>query len=324
MSAKSNPTDELEELSRLLDEMNIGHQPICNNKETAELLAIAALLKETGGQVNPPQHLLTQTVDRALTGIHSGKSKKFKTWLFSGALGTAASVILVLGLNLLPSWQQQVPVVPPLPAASQQQYTSQPKPKTEQPPTVSQAAPSELPKLADTIAAAVKQAPASEPELQKQPLPAAPVPPAEVSKPQNTVKKSLILAEEMPRLGHSKSAYTPADSFLPEYSSPSPALTPLSLPNKTPDLIVADRENGILRQVYCKGTPQEITITQRLRPTETGTVQSKFQVPVIMEAVEDKTSLINQIKVILFDQEITIEGRQSKQKLKQIAESLTP
>jgi len=304
MPAKFNPPDQLEELSWFLDEMNVNHQPPCDDKEIAELLTVAFLLKDTDCQVLPPQHLLDQTVDRALAGIYSGKSKKIKKWFFSGVLGTAASVILALGLNLLPSWQEQIPLIPQIASTAQQQDTSQSKPIIEPPSTVFQTTPYELPKPEVIVPATVKQSPTRE----KRDLPAPPLPLTEVAGPQNTLKKSLIIEEKAPRLlDQAKSAYTP-----------------LSLPNKTPDLIVTDKENAMLRQTYYKGTSQEITITQNLHPSLNHTIQSKSKTSLTTETVKDKSNLINRVKVILFGQEIIIEGRQSKEELEKIAESLTP
>jgi len=314
MSAKSNPTDEFEELSRLLDEMNIGNQPVCDDEEITQLLAVATLLKETGTPISPPQHILNQTVDRALAGMQSSQplNKNFRNWLFSGALGTAASVILVLGLSVFPLWQRQVPVpvLPPLipTITSEQPYPSLPKPTIEQAPVISEQVPFELSQTVDIVPATVAQPPIS--DLREPALPITPVPPIELPKPQSTSKNPPLQAEKRLRLDDSKSAHIATNSFLTEYAPPSPTLVALSLPNKKPDLIIADKENGTLIQVYDKGTPQEIKITQRPKGA------------VLPEKAEHKSSRINQIEVILFDQEVTIEGQQSKQNLVKIADSL--
>lgn len=313
--------DEMEELSLLLDELNSGRKPDCENPETAELLAVADLLKKEGGPVCPPQHILDQTVDRALAGIQAGKQKPSRAWWYSGALGTAAAVILVFGLNLLPSWQEQIPVPPPPSAVSQQPNTLQPKPDNEQPPTVSPAAPTEKSTSADSAPAARQQAPTDE---QKKSPPVAKTPPIEPVKPPTTTNEKSILAEQAPRTSQSKSVYLPPAAFPEAAQSPQPAITPLTIPGQKPDLLVIDRENGTVRQVYHKGTPQEITITQRLRPRDSGDAQIKAQSPAALQAREDNEAVVNTVQVKIAGQEVTIEGRQSRQELLNLAESLTP
>lgn len=318
MSAKFNPPDQLEELSWLLDELNVNHQPLCDDKEMEELLAVATILKDTDIHILPPQHLLDQTVDRALAGIHAGKSKKINTWFFSGILGTVASILLVVGLNVLPSWQQEAPVAPQTFTTSQPQDNTPSESMIPSPPVVSQVTPSEQ-NPQTTVPAALKQALLSEGEQPHPPIPEAPIPPAKVLKSANVIKKSPPLEEKTRHLDQAKSAYIPAASFGVDSSSPSP----LSLPNKTPDLIVADKKNASLRQVYNKDTPQEIIITQKLHPTLDSNVQSKLNTTVLMETAPDKSTPINTIKFMLWGQEVIIEGHQSKLELEKIAESLT-
>lgn len=318
MSEKFKTSDEMDELSLLLDELNAGRRPKCDNPETSELLAVADLIKKAGGPVCPPQHILDQTVDRALAGIQASKPKPSRAWLFSGALGTAAAVILVVGLNLSPSWTKQIPpVVPTQPAVSQQQDTSQPKPATE-PPMISQATPEERPKPVNTAPATENRVPAS--ESQKPGPTIAQIPRPEPSKAPDTAK---IMVKEMPRTSQSKSAYSMSETFPATPKSASPVITPLTIPGQVPNLVVTDKENGTLRQVYYKGTPQELTITQRLS-SNTGNIQSNSQPPAMMEATDGKSDNVTIVRVTIADQEVTIEGHKTRQELLKIAESLTP
>ena len=47
-------TQKTDELSHALDELNAGRQPQESSKETSELLAVAALLKNAGFPAQPP------------------------------------------------------------------------------------------------------------------------------------------------------------------------------------------------------------------------------------------------------------------------------
>ena len=111
MSEKIESLDEFDQLSLLLDELNAGKQPqpYTVDEETAELLLIADLLRHEGGPVIPPKHILDQTVDRALDGITQSQPKPSRSWWYSGAFSAAAAAIVILGLQLFPSWQQQQP-----------------------------------------------------------------------------------------------------------------------------------------------------------------------------------------------------------------------
>lgn len=309
MSDNEKKHDDLEELSLLLDEINAGRKPECEDHELAELLAVAELIKNTSGPVCPPQHILDQTVNRALAGIEAGKPKPSRSWWFSGTLGTAAAVLLVIGLNMLPSWKERVPALPPPPIVSQQKDAPQAKvPTVERP-----AAPQPVPPA--TAPAANEQAPVSE---EKTNPTVAQVPPTDPPKPQVPKEKSIIAAE-MPRTNQSKSAY-----ILEAAKPPAPALAPLKLPGRTPDLVVTDRENGVLRQLFNKGTPQEIKITQRLQPADEGNIQAKSQNPSVAKAADSDQEPVNSVKVMIAGQEVTIEGRLSRQALLKLAESLTP
>jgi len=108
-----------------------------------------------------------------------------------------------------------------------------------------------------------------------------------------------------------------------------PAITPLKIPGQTPDLVVMDQASGTLRQVYRKGTPQEIIIIQRLRPQDARAAQDKSLPPAppvtkSSGSKPDDASKINVVQVTIGDQEVTIEGRQSKEELLKLAKSLTP
>ena len=117
--------NEIEELSRSLDELNSGHPPASGDAETAGLLEIAALLKRADLPVSPPPHILTAAVQSAADGIRAARSRRNK-WMYSGLLGAAASLLIFLGLNSLPNWQTSATVPPRSPAPQQAQTISPP------------------------------------------------------------------------------------------------------------------------------------------------------------------------------------------------------
>ena len=88
--------------------------------------------------------------------------------------------------------------------------------------------------------------------------------------------------------------------------------------------MITDRENGSLRQVYYKGTPQELTITQRLHPQNTGTIQPTTKAPALPENLDEQSNPINTVQITIADQEVTLEGRQPREELMKLAQSLTP
>ena len=55
-------TQKTDELSHALDELNAGRQPQESSKETSELLAVAALLKNAGFPAQPPEHIHEATL----------------------------------------------------------------------------------------------------------------------------------------------------------------------------------------------------------------------------------------------------------------------
>ena len=300
--------DNLDELSMLLDELNAGRTPECADSETAELLAMAEWAKSADLPVRPPQHILDETVNRAFAGLEAGQPKRTGSWWYSGALGTAAAV-LIIGLQMLPSWREQVPAIPAPVVAEKPADTPRTSAVSEQSPTSPQVTPAET-------APAVKQNAPSPPPT---PLAASQAPAPETPTPV-PAKEPARLAEEAPRTSQAKAAYITEEAKPP---GPVPSLTPLKLPGKTPDLVVIDRTKGLLRQIYDKGTPQEIIIVQRLQQRDTASTPANLPSNGVSKAMTF-TPDTTVVQVTIGDQEITVEGRRSRQELLQLAESLAP
>ena len=304
MSDNVKKFDNLDELSMLLDELNAGRTPECADSETAELLAMAEWAKSADLPVRPPQHILDETVNRAFAGLEAGQPKRTGSWWYSGALGTAAAV-LIIGLQMLPSWREQVPAIPAPVVAEKPADTPHAG-------AVNGPAAPPLMATAETPPATSQPASVSPPAASQAPAPETPAP--------APAKETALSAEQAPRTTQAKAA-TIAEEAKPP--APAPSLTPLKLPGKTPDLVITDRAKGLIRQIYDKGTPQEITIVQRLRSIDASSAPAKLQPPAASKAmtVAPDTTVV---QVTIGDQEVTLEGRRSQQELLQLAESLAP
>jgi hypothetical protein len=297
--------NKLDELSQAIDELNAGHQPPESNKENTELLTLAALLKKADFPARPPSHILKLAVQCAENGLNLEKARRRKSWMYSGVLGAAASLMLFLGIHGLPDWpgtstttpapQVSQPVDIPLNSAA-------PGKKQEQPPTPPVATDSQ-PASSSPAVAVQKSLPTEPNNIAGSSVPPAPSPKASPSS--NPVPSGPVV----------KSAPQP------------PAILPLRIPGRTPDSIHTDSTAGTLRQVYGSGTPQEIIITQQLQPQADNAASSQPKVFAAREAgknATEKPNAINKVIVTIAGQEVTLEGRKTRQELMDLAATLTP
>lgn len=285
-------TNKLDELSHAIDELNAGHEPSECNNENAELLALAALLKNAGLPARPPSHVLNAVVQRAEDGLKAEKARHRKSWMYSGVLGAAASIMLFLGIHGLPSPVSQ-PAQIPLDSAQLEQKTM-PPPK---PPV------SADPQPVSSVPAVTEQ----------KSTPNEPNNIAGVSALPTPVPKEASTVQPAPAAPAAKSTQPPS------------VIKPLRLPGRTPDSIYTDSTTGTLRQVYDSGTPQEIVITQHMQTTADNAASPQAKVFASREAGKDaakKPNAINKITVTIAGQEITLEGRKSHQELLDLAATL--
>lgn len=316
MTKQIDKLDELEQLSLLLDEINAGRNPQCDHAETSELLRVAELLRQDVGVIHPPQHILDQTVDRALVGIEAGKKNRPKRlWWYSGAFSTAAAVLLVIGLNLLPSWQNQKSALLPPPATQEQPAPSAQLAPPSLPPTPNTKSSSDyiVPKTADTVQLPVIPAPSP---IQT-PAPAPQKEPAMASLPSKsepvTSSSAASVTEDIRPKRYAKSINVMDETSAALSKSTAPEIIPLVLPGNSPDQVIFDKEQGILRQVFFAGTPQEFTVVQR----------QKTAFPPADKAATIKINSLTIIQLTIAGQDVTLEGHQSPQELRKLAEALT-
>ncbi len=322
MSESEKLTKEMEELSRLLDSINSGEYPESDHKETADLLAIATLIKKAAMPVRPPQHIMEQILEQVITPPN--RPKKFKTWFHPGVLGAVASLMLLVGLNLLHPWSKELPVTPAPILNTELREITQEKPSEEKSPaTTPGAAQSASKATTERPEAADKNTPATTTPPAKTPAGVTPPQPSEQMNQADTVeKKAAIIAEQSPNryLPKSSSDRQRLRIAMTHPTDPPSETAPLFLPGKVPDSISIDKENGLVRQVYNKDTPQEIIITQHARPLKNTKPSFNTLLPIDMK--DEKAVGINKVTLVIKNQEVTVEGRLSCQELQKLAESL--
>lgn len=317
MSDLTKTEKTIEELSQLIDELNSGIRPQPKHEETAELLAVAELVKKAAGPVSPPQPILDQTIDRIIDAIPS-KRPKGKPWFTYGALGAAASLLLIAGLSHTPAWTEDMPI-DPRPAATLVQNASPDKPMQKQLPDQTVTPP---PREVEAKPVRIKEA--TEPTISAPPPPLT----SPASDQANIEHKPpQIVAKAVPKSG----IRAPLSDMPPtqEQAPPPPiqptrsiaALIVLSLPGQTPDSKVFDEKNGTIVQVYNKGTAKEIRITQRPLTKDPAITNPST---ILTESTKEKNEKTNRVTTIIHDQEVSIEGCQTKEDLQNLIDSLTP
>ena len=301
----------MEDLSQLLDEMNMGQYPKSIDEETADLLYVASLIKKADLPIEPPPHILEQTVAKVVASLPPSTTPKNRKWLYSSALGTAASILLLFGLHLMPSWSEAPSIMPPSPLTETASAIQEP-PNEKQKSISSQTAPQELPEPAKTIAPPSKIEEKIPPKKAIETTP----PPSSL----NPDKAPPIIKEESNMIHQSKSAHKLKMLPLMEETPPSP----LSLPGKVADAIVIDEKSNTVRQIFYKDTPEQIIIIQRPLTNETTIDTSQTFVRTDAAQKAETATARNKITINIYDQEVTLEGYQSEQELITIGKTLTP
>ena len=296
-------TNKIDLLSESIDKLNSGQTPQPEDSETAKLLEVAALLQKSGLPVQPPKHILAATVQSAVDGLAQSSSRRRNSWMYSGILGAAAAFLLFIGIHGFPDIQEVTPIVSPPPQTAS-------APVTPEAPAIRAVAPP--PVVANPSA---ESPPATKPEV---PAPKPAPSPSSAPRIAAPAQSEHALAASQPRLY--KSAPAPADK-----SAVSPQLAAVVLPGRSPESISHDRETGILRQFFARGTPQELTITQRssasTEPLTTDHSKNAGQTEAF-SAKADKALPFNKLVILWNDQQITLEGPQTLLELTAIAEQI--
>ena len=294
-------TNKIDLLSESIDKLNSGQTPHPADTETADLLEVAALLQKSELSAQPPEHILSATVQSAVDGLAKQSSRRRNSWMYSGILGAAAAFLLFIGIHGFPDIQEVAPIVSPPPQTAS-------SPVTPEKPTLRSAAPP--PAIANPPADSPPTAKPEVPAPKPAPAPSAAPKIAAPAQPEHTP------ASPQPRLYKS----APAPAAKPALAS---QLAAVVLPGRSPESVSFDRDAGILRQVFARGTSQELTITQRgsasTEPLTTDHNKSVGQTGIYAEKA-DKALPFNKLVILWNGQQITLEGPQSVQELTTIAE----
>ena len=300
----------IEELSSLLDKLNVGRESESDDAETAELLAVAKLIKSADLKVHAPPHILQQTADKALEGLNKNKKSRFRTWLFSGSVGVAATILLAAGLNLIPSWSEQIaPIQQQTPVTD----VADGQAGARQEPTVLSAAPEEE-KQAE-LPVILTEVKVSQDAKVDKPVAA----PADISRNVSQPAKPAP-AKSAPKAIMTEEKNNQPEAYISRYNAANAQLTPLVLPGKIPGLVETDYVSNTIRQVYDKDTARQLVVTQAM--TRIGAAAKEQKPGSNGRNADDKAELTNKVTVIIMDREVTLEGPYSKQELLKMAESL--
>jgi hypothetical protein len=300
-----------EKLSAAIDQLNAGQPSVTTDQETAELLAVTALLRNSALPVKPPEHILSATVERAAAGLATHKKPSRNPWLYSGLLGAAAALLVFFGLHGTPEIQEIAQQTMPaaVPQATPTENTT-PVAPTEKPRSgPPQAKPASPDATSAPPVAAPSAAPSVTPPAAK---PAAPVQPVPTEARAERAATSL------------KSTIPPV---MPKEKATAGDLTALKLPGRTADSITQDSTSGSIRQVFSAGTPQELVITQRKLPAgqKDAAVQSEqAATPEMARKYSIGPTTLKKVVITINDQEITLEGRQTVEELSALAKRLKP
>lgn len=327
-----------EELSRGLDILNSNGQPVIQDQEVKEWIEMAAAIKQSYNQVEPPKELIADMAGRLAAELGEKRGQRHRYWLYGGLIGTAAAVVLAAFSQFLPpqmpdpivarqaengsipAQQHTATIDPPVipdTAAQNGESISQPvKPDKSETSSVSQPmeekAPASLPMMIAEIAKAIES-----PEAEQNP------------------NQVAALEQEMPKdAAANKSIAADGSKIRSQREEKTVRSTEkiaimLVVPDETAQSVTIDTIHGFIQQVYSVGKRDEITITQRiidetkkerkmsLKQEETVIFRSSAAVEPSSEKEE-----VNSITVRIDKYDVTVEGKKSTEDLKKIAESL--
>ncbi|MDD4599959.1 hypothetical protein SDC9_13820 [bioreactor metagenome] len=304
-----------EDLSIMIDALNNKFKVDNVDQEMQELLAVAAMVKTAAGHNKPAQQRIDALAGKLAEEAKTKASNRRFKWIYSGAAGMAAAVMLVVAMNT--SSVTPVPQISNGGLATQeiQQSAVMPNPETTQ----------ERQKPGGEVADKSSQVGIITENLQHNQNT---VNSRTVSEPhkQNPAVNSGTVPETNSALART---YKARVTEKPSISEPAKQMAVLAIPGRNAKVLTVDSENGIVKQVYDIEGNKEITITQRRKASsDTKNTDPIYSVVSVKEdrAVDDKDQTandqVNQITKSTDIYEVTVEGELSKDKLQEIADSL--
>lgn len=289
-----------EALSAALDRLNAGEEKLQESEDLAGFLETARWVRQS---VEPPPQLLQETLERLeaqaslpedslpeKTGLLPPRKR---SWLYAGALGLAASVLLAL--QLLPS--------SPLPVAVAPEEAQQAATPVALAPLRDKDVMVE--RKAEPVQESIPKAREEAAVMSAAPILAAAAEVAEQAAPDSG---EVLMARAEPLVSSRRAKlYEMRAVRLFE------GLEPLVLPGEAADVVWHDGRNTIWRHVYRQDTPQEVAVTQ-WRPER---LQEK-------EALQRAAAVLGGNRLVLFREErvLVLEGQGGEAELRKIAAAL--
>jgi hypothetical protein len=279
-------------LSAAIDSLNQGLPPD-DDWEEEELadLLATARLIKEVAPIEPPSAVLQHIVDEAAGAIAREKRKKRLNRILASCTGVAAAAAVIAFLYIAP------------PTTQEPQMAKQPQ---------AVPAPSAAPPQPAAIATPPRPAEPS-PAIEEQPVPSADT---------KVVAQAETLPGELP----------PSVALgLTTPTTPAKSETMLALADRKADSVTIDSISNTIRQIYRKGAPDEIILTQAPKRAEVfqsvvpAPPSAKMKAANVNEAVERKIKAPdrNKVTVIVDDKEVTLEGALSREELLKLADTLT-
>lgn len=289
-----------EALSAALDRLNAGEEKLQESEDLAGFLETACWVRQS---VEPPPQLLQETLERLeaqaslpedslpeKTGLLPPRKR---SWLYAGALGLAASVLLAL--QLLPS--------SPLPVAVAPEEAQQAATPVALAPLRDKDVMVE--RKAEPVQESIPKAREEAAVMSAAPILAAAAEVAEQAAPDSG---EVLMARAEPLVSSRRAKlYEMRAVRLFE------GLEPLVLPGEAADVVWHDGRNTIWRHVYRQDTPQEVAVTQ-WRPERQ---QEK-------EALQRAAAVLGGNRLVLFREArvVVLEGQGGEAELRKIAAAL--
>lgn len=335
---KDKEYNQADELSRCLDSLNDGKQPVIQDKEIISLMEVAALVKQSSSQDDLPKYLIAEMADTLAKERKAQKQKWRKHWLYGGLVGSAAAIVIAaFGQFLLPKTPDNMIAQeindtkekPQMTAAADQ--SGAPK-NAELPDKLTQRQEQTNKSAEEPVSPATEQSADSVSKVLTDIIHGSEVPETEQSNQVailqqdalNDVKmqKSAVLTES------ERKSLRASKIIQPEHKM----TIMMVMPNQTAESTNIDNVSGVIHQVYHLGNNDEIIITQKLldengaqskadaqQDQGQGLERSAQVQPFTQEAKDNSNSIT--VKVDKYD--IIIEGRKTTAELQKIAKSLT-
>lgn len=312
-----------DQLSRCIDKMNNSQSYQGNERQTAELMEVAELVKKTAPVDAMPSAMVQQTVDILAGELKAQHTNKRRKWLYSGSIGTAAAVLLVTALqlyNITPeqpeSYQPQlegtvlIEKVAQVPSQTEQQIA---KTDTAVPPT-------EVMKIADGgTDTGTKQAAQADVSHSRS-VPVKPI--AEQKSAANTGADAQT--KQTPRVAMARIDSSNADSpSLKKAQTAEPKVAMIALAGRQARSVEVDKASGTIRQVYDMDQAGEVTVTQKNIASDAAATSEKPAALMSRSVVQaNEATKDNQVTVTVAGKEVTVEGKMPKEELLKLAENL--